>query len=402
MRYKRTRRIRAHELFSPVKHVLLLNNIPAPYFIPLFQRLAGVEGWKLTVCYASQWKPDVGWSEKLAADALSMRTVYLDQQDRGWMRRRLGSRLASALVLLGILWRERPDYLLCYGYTLAPQLTLLSWGLLSRTPFGIIGDANIHCDRTRGIKRWLKRSWLRLLTRRAAAVLTIGTANRQFWESYLARPEKLYSVPFSVDNEYFIREAEARSEEARSLSERWGLRGKVIFLSVGRLVARKNVALLIEAFHSLADERAALVIAGAGEEREALERLANGHPRIIFTGGIAPRQLPLYYAMADVMVLAARDEPWGLVTNEAMACGLAVIAHRQCGSTVDLVDNENGIVLQSFAVEELAGAMRRMIENNEMRIRMQANSRQKIAAWTIEAAAAGVIRAVESSGGVKR
>ena len=144
-------------------------------------------------------------------------------------------------------------------------------------------------------------------------------------------------------------------------------------------------------------DQAALLIVGAGDERRALEELAGGDPRVIFAGGVTPAELPRWYAMADAMILAAHDEPWGLVTNEAMASGLAIIAHRECGSTVDLVDEQNGIVLEGFGVEELAMAMRRMIRDEQHLRQRQDSSRRKIADWTIEAAAAGVARAVRET-----
>jgi glycosyltransferase involved in cell wall biosynthesis len=76
-------------------------------------------------------------------------------------------------------------------------------------------------------------------------------------------------------------------------------------------------------------------------------------------------ELPKYYALADVLVLPASDEPWGLVINEAMAGGLAVIAHRECGAAVDLVGPENGVALEKLEVDELASAMDRILRGDQ-------------------------------------
>jgi glycosyltransferase involved in cell wall biosynthesis len=139
------------------------------------------------------------------------------------------------------------------------------------------------------------------------------------------------------------------------------------------------------------------VIAGAGEERAALEALARGESRVVFAGAVAPEQLPAYYAMADALVLPASREPWGLVVNEAMASGLAVIAHRHCGAALDLIGEDNGVLLDGFEVAELAAAMRSML-NDEARMRsMKYNSREKIKNWSIQGAACAMIRAVEES-----
>lgn len=392
--------------------VLLLNNLPAPYLIPLFRRLAEASGWQLTVCFATEWRPDLGWpdpgrTEHSLGAEIPARTIYLDRSDdqrttrRGWLGGHQRE-LASGWKLLEQLRREPPDYLICYGYTLLPQLTLLLWALITGTPFALIGDANIYCDRMhrrRNLrKRIVKTLWLRLLTWRAAAILTIGTANQLFWESYGAAAEKLFRVPFAVDNGYFMAAAESRREEARQMRAALGLAEKTVFISIGRLVERKNVDLLIRAVKDFSvDEPVALLIAGTGEEQLRLVDLAAGDPRIIFLGGIAPGELPLYYGLADVLILAARDEPWGLVTNEAMACGLAVIAHGECGAAVDLVSEENGVILESFAIDELAAAMRCLTGDERGRRERQRASREKIIDWNIEAAAEGFMAAVEAT-----
>jgi glycosyltransferase involved in cell wall biosynthesis len=376
--------------------VVILNNVPSPSLKPLFEKLGHKSGWELIVCYVSAWHRNVGWVEEKLEEHEAHRTIILDQR-KPWLARRLGNRAAGAVALAGTLFRERPDYLICYGYTLMPQITAILWSILTNTPFAISGDANIYCDRRRRIKRMLKRWWLGRITRRAAALLTIGTANRMFWEAYGARPEQLFETRFAVDNDFFARSIEARRAESIALRAELGLADSVIFLFVGRLIKRKNVDLIIRALCRLEDDRIALVIAGNGSERDSLQVLARGDSRVIFAGSVEQCRLPLYYAMADVLVLPASDEPWGLVINEAMASGLAVIGHRHCGATMDLVQNDNGVALETFSVDELAVTMKLLATDSQLRRSMQKRSQVKIRSWTIDGAAHGIIRAVESS-----
>ena len=288
----------------------------------------------------------------------------------------------------------RPDYVVSYGYTLAPQCIAILWSVLTRTPFAVIGDANIHADLATGWRRSLKNFWLRWIVKRAAALIYIGTANRMFWERYGALPARLFAARYAVDNEHFERAARREGDAAGELLRRWDFAGKTVFLFVGRLVARKNVDLLIRAMREMPGEQMALVIAGDGEERARLEALAAADSRIIFSGAIAQSDLPRYYALADVLMLPARDEPWGLVVNEAMAIGLAVIAHRQVGAAVDLVDERNGVALETFTVEEVAAAMRHLARDRDELKRRQENSRLKIGEWSISGAARGIREAV--------
>jgi glycosyltransferase involved in cell wall biosynthesis len=376
--------------------VIILNNVPSPSLKPLFEKLGHKSGWELIVCYVSAWHRNVGWTEEKLEQHKAHRTIILDQS-MPWLARRLGNRAAAAVALAEVLFRERPDYLICYGYTLMPQISAILWSILTDTPFAISGDANIYCDRARGVKRIFKRLWLGQVTKHAAALLTIGTANRRFWEAYGARPEQLFEARFAVDNDLFAGSLEARRAEASALRTKLGLTDKVIFLFVGRLIKRKNVDLIISALCQLKDDRLALVIAGNGSESASLQALARGDPRVIFTGPVERSQLPLYYAMADVLVLPAMDEPWGLVINEAMASGLAVIGHRHCGAILDLVQNDNGAALETFSVDELAGMMKLLATDIRLLRSMQKLSQLKISSWTIDGAAQGIIRAVESS-----
>jgi glycosyltransferase involved in cell wall biosynthesis len=379
-----------------MKRVFLLNNVPAPYFDPLFEKLGEDSGWRLTVCYSSDWNKGVGWTGRPLAERPAHRTVILDQQHPA-LKSKLGASIAATFALAKLLMRERPDYLICYGYTLAPQMTLLLWAMVTATPFALIGDANYYSDVAVGLKRLVKGAWLRLLTRRAAALIAIGTASRRFWESYGADADKIFEARFAVDNDFFASECEKRRDEAAQLRSQLGLAGKTVFLFVGRLIRRKNVDLIIRAARQLNDDRIAVVVAGSGEERLALEELAGGDPRIIFAGNVPPEELPLYYAISDVLILPATQEPWGLVINEAMASGLAVIAHRHCGAALDLVAPDNGVALETFSVDELARAMRLIASDRSLLHSMQARSQAKIRGWSIDAAARGIIRAVDQS-----
>jgi len=376
--------------------VLLLNNVPAPYFDPLFEKLGRDSGWELTVCYSAAWNQDVGWEEKARAQNNAHRTIILDRQ-KPRLKARLGSPLAAAAALAEILQRERPDYLLIYGYTLLPQITALAWAMATATPYAVAGDANYYTDVAAGLKRIIKSLWLRRVTRRAAALISAGTANRLFWSAYGAQSEQLFEARFAVDNDFFAQSSAACKDDAADLRRRLGLGGKIVFLFVGRLIKRKNVDLIIRAAQQLKDARIAVVIAGSGEARESLEALAAGDPCVTFAGNVAQAELPLFYALADALVLPASQEPWGLVVNEALACGLAIIAHQHCGATIDLVGADNGAALESFSAGDLAQAMRRIAGDDALRCSMQQRSREKIRDWSIEAAARGIIHAVETS-----
>jgi glycosyltransferase involved in cell wall biosynthesis len=383
----------AQSVIALMKKVLFLSNIPSPYLTPLFNRLAQKPGWKLDICYVSSCGENVGWPEAPIQhygvnekDILDRRFPALSQ---------VSAQLSAALALLERVLRNRPEYLVIYGYTRLPQVMALGWCLLSGLPFAIAGDATYYADKATGIRKFLKKCWLGVISRYTSAIITVGNASEMFWEAYGARSEKIFNAPFAVDNDFFAAESQKKQDAAAIFRQRKGWEGKPIFLYVGRLIKRKNVDLLIRAIQQLDEQNVAAVIVGSGEERAALEKLAAGDPRIHFAGGASQAELPFYYALADVLVLPASAEPWGLVVNEAMACGLAVITHWQCGAALDLVTADNGVLLRSFAVDELAAALKSIAADEPKLRQMQQRSGEQIAGWSFDNAALAIHQAVE-------
>lgn len=379
-----------------MKRVLLLSNVPSPYLTPLFNKLGLEAGWELLICYVSRWSSNVGWSEEQARDFAVNEQTVLDEQVL-WLKS-VSSQWAAALALVQTLWQQRPDYLVIYGYTRVPQLTALCWCFITGRPFALGGDATYYADNASGFRKFLKGYWLGRIARKAAAILVVGKASRMFWAAYGARPERVFEAPFAVDNDWFAAERQRQGAKAMAFRKQLGWENKTVFLYVGRLIKRKNVDLIVRALRNTASPQVALLVAGSGEEREVLEILANGDPRIKFVGSASQQELAFYYALADVLVLPSRAEPWGLVVNEAMACGLAVIAHWQCGAAVDLVADDNGIVLHSFEVEELTAAINKLSTESATLKEMQQQSREKIDYWSFKNAAQAIQQAVEMTG----
>lgn len=374
--------------------VCIVNNIPAPFLTPLFRRLREIQPeWRTSVIYIHSDNDAVGWDAKKCARTASEGALFLDSRAVAtYGHDGLASRCR---ILLEELQRKRPDYIVCYGYAQAPQVMTILWSMITGTAFALIGDANGYADRPRLGRRLIKRLWLRTAVRRAASIITIGAASRKFWSAYGAKADRTVFSPFAVDNEYFSSEGRRLARETAKLRGDLGGAAKTVFVYVGRLIARKNVDVLIEASRRLDASQTALLIVGDGRERSRLEAAARDRENIVFTGTVDWERLPLYYAVADVLVLPASEEPWGLVVNEAMASGLAIIAHKHVGAAVDLVDSGNGIALQGFSVEELSNSMEVMTRSRESLAAMGRCSRERIASWNIDAAVRGLIAAVQ-------
>jgi glycosyltransferase involved in cell wall biosynthesis len=140
-----------------------------------------------------------------------------------------------------------------------------------------------------------------------------------------------------------------------------------------------------------------LVFVGDGPARSALlQHAAAINPGSIHLAGYSQREeLAAYYALADVFVFPTHTDPWGLVVNEAMACGLPVICSDAAGCGADLVESGwNGRIFAAGDVGQLTRAMNELAKDAELRSLMAQHSRQRIDQYSPEAWAAGLAGAV--------
>jgi glycosyltransferase involved in cell wall biosynthesis len=186
--------------------------------------------------------------------------------------------------------------------------------------------------------------------------------------------------------------------QRQEIIERYAL-GQHNFCFVGRLSAEKNVSTLIRAFGLLqrTDSRAAewgLLIVGGGPERASLVDLSvkEGLRRASFVGGVSWRAVPEFLAASDVLVLPSLSEPWGLVVNEAMACGLPTIVSSRCGCVEDIViPGKTGFLFDPLDPEELQERMQIFVNAPSLIPTFGAAAKQLISAFSPAVAASQML-----------
>jgi len=115
-----------------------------------------------------------------------------------------------------------------------------------------------------------------------------------------------------------------------------------------------------------------------------------------FAGFRNQSALPAFYDLCDVFVLPSRLEPWGLVINEVMNAGRAVIASDEVGGAIDLVrDGENGFVFPAGDVAALADRLRRILGDPALCRNMGERSRVLIDGWSFREDVEGLRRALD-------
>jgi glycosyltransferase involved in cell wall biosynthesis len=168
------------------------------------------------------------------------------------------------------------------------------------------------------------------------------------------------------------------------------------------LQTRKRCTDLISAYSNLSpapgvDPHPYLVIVGDGEERAALERQAaeTGFSGIRFCGFRNQSELPAFFDIASVFVLPSQHEPWGLIVNEVMNAGCAVILSDDCGCQPDLIsDGVEGCVFPVGDVEALTAALRTVLATPETAAKMGQRGLERIRTWSFEEDIASLRQAI--------
>jgi len=215
----------------------------------------------------------------------------------------------------------------------------------------------------------------RTLARSAAALLSCSTYNA---ETLRARYGQEATIVYNgVDTGHF-----RPSDPEPSLRAALTGDARYVLLMPGRFMPWKGHADVIEAVSQVRDLPLRLVLVGQGETRQALEARATAlgvGDRVHFTGTVPHREMPRYFAAADVVIGASvASETFGMVLAEAMACERAVLASTWRGYDDVVVQGATGERFAAGDPESLAAALRRLLAEPETRRVYGAAGRRRV------------------------
>ena len=163
-----------------------------------------------------------------------------------------------------------------------------------------------------------------------------------------------------------------------------------VFAYLGRLKRYKGVDAVINAFAAMGDRSARLEIAGAGDHRPALERLAASldlGERVRFLGRVSEEDKLRLLRRAWALVFASPKEGWGITNLEAAACGTPVVASNSPGIRESVHDGETGYLVPHGDVGAMAAAMGRLAADGALVARLGVHARRFAETFTWERAA---------------
>lgn len=392
--------------------VAFVNTHPIQYFAPLYAYLNRTQTFAVTALYLSDFSIR-GSLDREFGEAVKWDVDLLSGYDVRFVAG-AGSRVQPkgfSSIIAPQIWHEVRrggfDALVVHGHTPAALLVAIAAARSAGVP--VFARAETHLGLSRGsFKRLARKPLMGAFYRSLNGVLAIGTANAAFYRELGVPEDRIFSMPYTVDNARFDEGARLSEEQRRKVRAELGvLDDDPIVLYAAKLQARKHPDDLLRAAARLRDQglRFHIVMVGSGEmaaelvDLTASLKLQNVH----FHGFVNQSVLPKIYGASDVFVLPSENEPWGLAVNEAMCAGLPIVASTEVGCVPDLVQEHiNGQTFVLGDVERFANALRSTLVDADTRRRMGAASRDIISRWSYAECAVGLQRALASTGVVAR
>lgn len=334
-----------------------------------------------------------GWDEIAVNQAQWRRKTLFDALPRP------AAQVARAVW--AALSEMKPGCVAIPGWGSSAAVAALVWCRLRHVPAIVMSDSTAEDAPRDAMREMVKRRLLGI----AGAGLVAGSRHKAYLKALGMSETVIHTGYDVVDNDHFASGAAVARADAISLRTELGLPPRYI-MSLGRFVAKKNLAALVDAHAAhLARTQAsglALVLVGDGPLKPALQAqvqaLGTGE-QVQFRPFTQYEDLPALYGLAEIFVLPSVVDQWGLVVNEAMAAGCPVLVSNRCGAAPDLVIE--GVTGHSFDPQDraaLSAALDRLATTPEATRRMGRAAQAHIASFSLSVHADALLRAARDAG----
>lgn len=316
----------------------VLASHPIQYQAPLYQELSRRSVVDLDVAFLSM-RGSQPYSDDGFGVTLSWDVDLIDGYSWRLLAKNSLAGRGPWLLALGN-WLRGHDIVVLHGHSDPRMLSATGICRALKIPYLLRGESGAQTSAT-GWRRLGRHALAAFSVRGATGALPIGQLNAAFYNRYARVPQ--FRAPYSVDNDRFRRSAEAQasSRAVRLSSLELDPEIPTVIFS-GKLIQRKRP---LDAVRAIEACRGALnlVMIGDGALRQDISQFERRLP-VRCLGFVNQADLPGWYSAGDILVLPSESEPWGVVVNEAMACGLVPVVSDAVGSAPDLVDGVGEIV----------------------------------------------------------
>jgi glycosyltransferase involved in cell wall biosynthesis len=333
-----------------MKHkIVVITTHPIQYYAPFFNLLSQTDQIELIVFYTwgidsvNKFDPDFGkeikWDVPLL-DGYEFRFTKNTSKNPG-------SHHFFGIInpnLVKEIKEVNPDIIWVWGWAFYSHLKVMA-SFKSKIPIWFRGDSTLLDEKpSASFKKIIRYLFLKWVYSKIDIAFSVGTHNTAYFKRFGLRNTQIVPAPHAIDNNRFrelsIQNIEGTDKLRRDLSIE---KDQYVMLFVGKFQEKKYPSFFVKVCNELKKSNVIGVMVGAGKLEQKLKNMSHN---VIFQDFQNQTKLPLYYKMADILIMPSLGpgETWGLVINEALACGLPVAASGYCGGSIDLINQHNGFI----------------------------------------------------------
>ena len=244
------------------------------------------------------------------------------------------------------LKKDKFDYILIHGHARFYNLLIIIFSKLIGIKVLLRSESNNQHSK----RKLLSKLTLKFIDIFIYKYLAIGSLNKDYYISKGIKNNKIQMMYYTVDNDYF-QKFKIDSVMKKKFLTNNHLFNKKIFLFAAKFIERKNLIFFLNVYLNILKKnldfksKAHLLLIGDGElKNDVLKIIKKNKNEITYLGFIDQKKIPFFYHISDIFVIPSKVENWGLTVNEAMCCGLPIIASNKVGSAYDLLDNKNSFI----------------------------------------------------------
>lgn len=366
----------------------ILTNIPTPYRKPMWEAYSKIENATFDVFYSSKVHKDRKWNFDKA----------IDVEERFLDGRRLGKLNLEILNLV-----KKYDLWIVGGYSDPTAQLLILLCKTLRIPYVVMFDG-ISPKKIEANENKVKFTWKKFLVKGCFGFLGNGTVGKLYAKKLGVPDKKIYNQYLTVDTEHFLNLLDEKDTIRSKVRHELDIpQNSFVLLYVGRLIEHKGVQDLIKAYSYLNNENknVYLIVVGFGTYEASLKKMAEDVKGIFFVGHVDYPNIHEYYFASDLLILPTYDDPWGLVINEAMACGLPIVTTTASGANLDLVKG-NGYVFEPKDVRSLIDILSKYVKDPNLLLEHSQNSLRIIMEFTFDNSKKEVERIIKNYQGKEK
>ena len=352
--------------------VLFLTNVPSPYRVEFFNELG--KHCELTVLFEKRISDerDDSWMDY---EFRSFNGVFLKGKS-------VDTDKAFCLEVLNYVKDKTFDRIICADISSPTGMLAIQYMKMHKIRYYIEADGGM-AKSGEGIKKAIKKHFIG----GAKGYFSTSRLCDDYFAAYGAKPASIHRYPFTSLREDDLFQTVATRAEKEALRKQLGIEEKCVVLSVGRFSYLngygKGYDVLLKAAAQMPSSIGWYIVGGQPTE-EFVKMKSDMHlSNVHFVDFKSKEALRGYYRASDIFTLMTVGDVWGLVINEAMACGLPVITTNRCVAGVELVSNEvNGYVIDVGDCDGLVRCVMQVFDGDMER--MGKNALATIAPYTIE------------------